>query len=111
MFKDLHPDCPLVFAFSRGWLDGWLRRVGLAWRAMTRQATKLPVEYERYILNFLRYLRRFCLAKDSDGLQIQFSPDVVLNMDETPILFEYLDGKTYTFKGERTVNGKTDRNS
>lgn len=110
-FKELHPEFPQLFTFSHGWLQGWLRRFGLAWRSITRQATKLPAEYERYILNFLRYQRRICLIKDSDGSQIRFPANMVLNMDETPIPFEYLDGKTYTFRGEKTVNGKTDRNS
>lgn len=111
IYKQLYPEYPLSFTFSRGWLQGWLRRYGLAWRSITRQATKLPADYERYILNFLRYMRRICLIKDSDGSQIRFPPEMVVNMDETPIPFEYLDGRTYTFKGEKTVNGKTDRNS
>jgi len=34
----------------------------------------------------------------------------ILNLDETPIPFEYLDGKTYEIKGSRTVSGKTDGN-
>jgi DDE superfamily endonuclease len=33
----------------------------------------------------------------------------VLNFDETPIPFEYLDGRTYSVKGSHTVAGKSDR--
>jgi hypothetical protein len=36
---------------------------------------------------------------------------MVLNLDETPILFEFLDGYIYNNRGNKTVVGKTERNS
>jgi len=33
----------------------------------------------------------------------------VMNLDETPLPFEWLDGKTYELKGAKTVNMKTER--
>jgi hypothetical protein len=36
---------------------------------------------------------------------------MVLNLDETPIPFEFLDGCTYDNRGSKTVAGKTERNS
>ncbi|KAF4510845.1 hypothetical protein G6O67_002704 [Ophiocordyceps sinensis] len=42
---------------------------------------------------FLRYIRR----------------NRILNLDETPIPFEYLDGYTYEERGTRTIAGKSDR--
>ena len=32
----------------------------------------------------------------------------ILNLDETPIPFEYLEGRTYDIKGSKTIAGKTD---
>jgi hypothetical protein len=36
---------------------------------------------------------------------------MVLNLDETPILFEFLDNYIYNNRGNKTVVGKTERNS
>jgi hypothetical protein len=35
--------------------------------------------------------------------------NLIVNLDETPLPFEFLNGYTYDFKGVRTVAGKSDR--
>ena len=39
----------------------------------------------------------------------RFNLSAILNLNETPILFEYLDSHIYNFCGARTVSGKSDR--
>jgi hypothetical protein len=41
----------------------------------------------------------------------RYPPKLILNVDETPLLFEFLSGYTYNWKGVTTVAGKSDRNS
>jgi hypothetical protein len=36
---------------------------------------------------------------------------LIINLDETPLPFEFLSGYSYDFKGARTVAGKSDRSS
>lgn len=39
----------------------------------------------------------------------RFLESMILNYDETPILFEYLNGRIYAIKGNKTIGGKSDR--
>jgi hypothetical protein len=39
----------------------------------------------------------------------RFPPKLILNVDETPLPFEFLSGYTYDWKGVTTVAGKSDR--
>ena len=39
----------------------------------------------------------------------RFLPGRIMNMDETPIPFEYLDGHTYDIRGKKTTSGKSER--
>ncbi|OIW26844.1 hypothetical protein CONLIGDRAFT_646981 [Coniochaeta ligniaria NRRL 30616] len=86
LFKELYPHCD-GFTFSNGWFAGFLGRYGVVRRRLIHQATKLPLESIAYCNSFLR----------------------IMNLDEVPILFEYLDGYSYDFEGVKTVSGKTDR--
>ena len=37
----------------------------------------------------------------------RYLPAVILNLDETPVPFEFLDGYTYDIKGVTTISGKS----
>jgi hypothetical protein len=39
----------------------------------------------------------------------RFPPKLIVNLDETPLHFEFLSGYTYDWKGMTTVTGKSDR--
>jgi hypothetical protein len=39
----------------------------------------------------------------------RFKPSRIMNFDETPIPFEYIDKRTYDLQGAKTVTAKTDR--
>lgn len=108
------------FKFTAGWFFGFCRRYDITRRRVTRQAQKQPKEYQEYINKFLQFVRRNSVSPeyfhimDSGGnylLQplLRLQPSNILNMDEVPIPFEFLDGYTYHICGEKTITGKTDR--
>jgi len=74
----------------------------------------VPEEYRWLVINWLRFNRRNSQPRnflERDGLVSDigyYRLSNILNLDETPIPFEYLDGKTYDIKGSRTIGGKTD---
>lgn len=114
LFKRHYPDCEQLFVFSNGWFGGFTRRCGIARRMVTKQASKLPEEYIDVTNSFLRFIRRNSQPHGPASLREVLKPNrfdlsAILNLDETPIPFEYLDGHTYDFRGARTVSGKSDR--
>jgi len=114
LFKKHYTADPKLFVFSTGWFNGFLRRWCVSCRALTKKASKLPEEYQRLVVNCLRFNRRNSQPYNwFERNQITadigcFQLSNILNLDETPIPFEYLDGKTYDIKGSKTVGGKTD---
>ena len=64
--------------------------------------------------SFLRFIKRNSQPHGPSDMRIlmepsRFTPSTILNLDETPIPFEYLDGHTYEICGAKTVSGKSDR--
>ena len=97
-----------------GWFAGFVRRHNISNRKVTKQATKLPHEYTACVNSFLRFIKRNSQPHGPSDMRILmepscFTPSTILNLDETPIPFEYLDGHTYEICGAKTVSGKTDR--
>lgn len=81
-------------------------------------ATKLPEEYVKISNSFLRFIRRVSNRGRSQHVSRiieitspskRFPRSRILNLDETPIPFEYLDGYTYNSCGSRTVAGRSSR--
>ncbi|KAF2186694.1 hypothetical protein K469DRAFT_726176 [Zopfia rhizophila CBS 207.26] len=102
LFQRHYPDCRQLF------------RYGITWRRVTKQASKLPEEYIKVVNSFLRFIRRNSQPHGPISLRQILQPNrfdlsAILNLDETPIPFEYLDGHTYNICGARTVTGKSDR--
>jgi len=104
-----------MFVFSVGWFNGFMKRWRISCGVLTKISSRVPDEYQRLVINWLRFNRRnsqprnfyerACLTTDVGWYRLSN----ILNLDETPIPFEYLDGKTYAIKGSITVSGKTDR--
>ncbi|KAI0184938.1 DDE superfamily endonuclease-domain-containing protein [Xylaria flabelliformis] len=121
IFEALHPGCSDIFVFSNGWFRGFLDRHQISRRRVTHTATKVPDEIVHYTNAFLQYVRRnsrndHCFQSTAlmsdpvEGISFaRFPPHLIVNMDETPLLFEFLDGYTYDYKGTKSVNGRSDR--
>jgi len=83
-----------LFAASRGWATGFLKRHQLSLRARTRQGQVPPSDLEAA-------LRRF--NADVKQRMNELGVDVAYNADQTPVFFEYLPKSTINEKGARTV--------
>ena len=83
-------------AFSNGWFRAFLKRKRLSLRASTKRAQVVPADYKDKITSWLQFNRR---AQD----RFNFELSEIANMDQTPIAFEFLNGKTYDTTGVRTV--------
>jgi hypothetical protein len=116
-FRELYPDVPWPFPFSYGWWRGFLRRHNIVKRRVTKQSSRRPEDYINVVNNFLRFIRRVSqkrgqsrnIARILNSPKRRFPKWLILNLDETPIPFEFLDGCTWEIQGARTVAGKTDR--
>lgn len=81
------------------------RRWEVSYRAKTKQATKTPAESRPLIEQWLLFNRRNTQVRSGKTpLHIsRYFLSNIYNMDQTPLPFEFLDGKTYDFKGSKTV--------
>lgn len=116
IFRDLYPSFPTYFTFSTDWYRGFLRRHNIIKRRITKQSTKRPEDYILIVNMFLQFIR--CIS--SIGLQSQafsiilhspkrrFRKRLILNIDETPVPFEFLDGSTWEIQGAKTMTSYTD---
>ncbi|RPB02545.1 DDE-domain-containing protein [Choiromyces venosus 120613-1] len=113
----MYPDIDsTLFPFSNGWFRSFLSRYKISLRSITNKAQKLPADYQILILNWLRFNRRNSQPRPANFWEVAVDHPVgryelanICNLDETPIPFEYLQGKTYNKEGEKTVRVKETR--
>jgi hypothetical protein len=101
------------FSFSGTWFASFRRRYRIALRCKTKQAQKAPEDYREKIENWLRFNCRNTIKNENSDCGTDQGPDVltvgrfklseIANMDQTPIAFEFLSGRTYDFKGSKTI--------
>ncbi|RPA95043.1 DDE-domain-containing protein, partial [Choiromyces venosus 120613-1] len=98
-----------VLRFSNRWFQGFLERHQISLRA-------LPEDYRRPVINWLIFNRRNSQPSSLSASSQSFLPSAsfipplnrfatsnIFNVDETPLLFEYLNGYTYNPKGDKTI--------
>jgi hypothetical protein len=137
IWKRLYPSIPDLFVFSNGWFWRFLRRQGIVRRSITKVATKPPEEIVKVRNAFIQYIRKRSRREDAyqttvlrssppydprlpgtwgkpadnwktDSLR-RFPLNLIINLDETPLPFDFLSGYSYDFKGARTIAGRSDR--
>jgi hypothetical protein len=134
LWHQLYPESTTLFVFSHGWFWWFLRRAGIVRRRVTKAAFKAPDQLTRTVNSFIQFVRKHSRRQGSfqatmlrssppiatglaDGLLLppkklffrRYPPKLILNVDETPLPFEFLSGYTYDWKGVTTVAGKSDR--
>ncbi|KAI8395679.1 hypothetical protein FOFC_06717 [Fusarium oxysporum] len=119
IFRDLYPGLPDSerFIFSNGWWRGFLRRHSIVKRKITHCASKLPEAYLEVVNSFVRFVRKISIDPyQSRAISMmlndpkrRFPLHRILNVDETPIPFHYLEGSTWDTLGLKTISGKVDR--
>ena len=85
------------FRASKGWLEKFLSRHSLSMRARTSISQKLPAQLERKLESFLNEVR---VLRVRHG----YSPDMIINKDETPMYFDMVPEKTISKKGKKEVH-------
>ncbi|RPA90955.1 DDE-domain-containing protein [Choiromyces venosus 120613-1] len=116
-FREIYPNVnPAIFRFSNGWFRGFLGRHKISLRCITKKAQKMPEDYRILVVNWLRFNRWNSQPAAGSFWDVAIDHPVgrydlsnICNLDETPIPFEYLQGKTYNTVGARTVWAKESR--
>jgi hypothetical protein len=137
VWKCLYPSNNSVFVFSHGWFWKFLRRAGIVRRRVTKAASKPPSEVVRTVNSFIQFVRKHSRRQGEESYYAtvlrsspptaneaadeptyvtpkktslrRFPPKLIVNLDETPLPFEFFSGYTYDWKGVTTVAGKSDR--
>ncbi len=112
LFTELFPDSTHLFLFSNGWFNGFLRRYRISYRRITKKATKLPEDVLKEVSSFLRFIKRVSQPKETNNLVTsprRFKLGNILNLDETPIPFEFTSGSTYAETNSQSVEAKQER--
>lgn len=114
IFADLYPeqvafdendhvvyDC----CFSHMWFTGFKLRWDITWRCKTNIATLTPEELRPKISLFCKFNRRNSQLREGEEPSDigRFPLGNMFNMDQTPFPFEFLRGRTYHFKGAKTI--------
>jgi hypothetical protein len=114
LFHELYESEDENFRFSNGWFRAFLQRYRISLRFSTNTSQKTPEEYQKLIICWLRFNRRNSQIRPFiDDVRItpnlpfppvgRFLQSNIFNIDEIPLCFEYLDGRTYAPKGSKTV--------
>ena len=83
-------------AFSNSWFSAFLKRKHLSLHISTKRVQVVPANYRDKITSWLQFNRRA-------QARFNFELSEIANMDQTPISFEFLNGRTYDTTGVRTV--------
>jgi hypothetical protein len=102
-----------LFSFSGSWFLGFKTRYRIRMRCKTKQAQKPPEDFREKIENWLKFNCRNTIVNPTSDCGIQcsistplvgrFKLSEIANIDQTPIAFEFLSGRTYDFKGAKTI--------
>ena len=84
------------FKASKGWLEKFMIRHSLSLRSRTSISQKLPPQLESKLESFLNEVRIL-------RTQYSYPLDMIINMDETPMFFDMVPGKTVGKKGVKEV--------
>lgn len=117
-FRELYSENdPASSRFSTGWFTGFLGRDRISLCSVTKKVQKVLLEYQTLVLNWLRFNRRNSQPHLTTFLETVLQPQVsrflksnIVNLDKMPIPYEYLEGKTYDMKEEKTIWAKQSQN-
>ncbi len=83
-----------VFTASRSWMQSWMNRHKLSFRARTRQGQICPADMDSQAIEFASEVKR---------IMVECGVTKVYNTDQTAVFFEYLPKKTINARGSRTI--------
>jgi len=112
LYSETYPSTMVSqFRFSNGWFRGFLSWHKITLRAITNKASQLPIDYIEALVNWMKFNRRNSQLRpntpsalpDIPGEVGHYRLSNICNMDQTPLLFKYLSGRTYNQQGEKTI--------
>lgn len=133
IFRNLYPEevvvipgcCRFIYPlkFSSSWFSAFRSRHSISWRMKTNVAQVPSLNKVTTIQQYLRFVRRnsqlregklnsSCYKLNNHNLLLigeqvldigRYRLGHIYNMDQTPLPFEFLRGRTYEFKGKKTV--------
>jgi hypothetical protein len=91
--------------FSQKWFTNFKNRWEITRRCRTNIASKTPEDHRSKILLFCKFNRRNSQLREGEIPSDvgRFPLGNMFTMDQTPFPFEFLRGRTYDFKGHKTV--------
>ncbi|XP_064653003.1 tigger transposable element-derived protein 2-like [Lineus longissimus] len=98
-WMELHPHL-IPFSASSGWLQGFLTRHGISYRKTCKDSTSIPLNAAELVTAFQNEVRNII---NDNGIQI------IVNMDETFVLWDIAPTYTYSLKGLKQVDIRTSR--
>ena len=84
------------FQASEGWARKFMKRHSFVFRARTSVSQKLPSDLEAKIADFHNEVKEV-------RLEHEFAREMIGNMDETPMMFDMVPGRTIATKGVKQV--------
>ena len=113
-FRESYPDhSPEMeeFMFSTSWFNEFLSWWNISLRATTNKVQHVPAHYQHLIMNWLQFNRQNSQLRIGDyRYQVgRFDLANIANMDQIPLPFEYLTGRTYSHKGDKTIWAKSEK--
>ena len=84
------------FKASAGWAQKFMRRHSLTFRAKTSISQKLPADLEVKLDKILKQVR-------GQRKAYKYPAEMILNMDETPLFFDLIPGRTLSSKGKQQI--------
>ena len=112
IFKKVYPTEPLTsFRFSNRWFRSFLSWHDISLRFITNKASQLKADFADAFWNWVRFNQWNSQLRpeeeqesgDQSALIGRYRLSNISNMDQTPLLFEYLEGQTYNKIGEKTI--------
>jgi len=107
LFTEIYPYSTIEFCFSNGWFSWFLHRNDITLRIITNQASETPAQHCEMIINFLCFKRWNSQLRDGSEDTVcpvgRYLTSNIINMDQTPLPWEYLEGRSYETKGNKTV--------
>src|SRR5579862_6686145 len=112
LMKEFYPettgrDGTCTFKLSNSWFDAFKKRYNISLRAITNKAQESPSDKVEKLRGLHHFIRHIFNRGDNKGEGLgSYTLDTIYNMDQTPLPFDFNNGKTYENVGSKSVQAK-----
>ncbi len=101
LLSKMHPQAQ--FQFSSAWFDGFKSRYDISLRAPTNCHHKSAEDKRDLVISFHRFVRKVASRGEQTEAVGRYALRDIHNLDQSPLPFAILSGKTYADKGQEDV--------